>query len=547
MAGGEMLGALRGQARLPDEVQKQELQDMRTQPFEETAGYMFNGSIAQSRYQQYFPIQAVGSTNTITFDLAPTGSPADLYDFYNSWFAMDWTWSYDHTGQLSNNYASTFSLFHSLCLFQTVRLFVNGVEINDESNNYQHIADFHKLIFTEPWTPLPVQLYNTSFATNTTRQFLSTGICTPPFLMMNSTYDDAASTTRVLYAWLQETAGAAFLDATGGTPQSSGQIQTTYRPYQSFFRCKDFIPCSARIRMEFTKFSADWSFATCQLNGAFGAGGADGAISNRFLPVLDQMTLYGRVVTLTNQTLQQAATQAMSLPYVYPMMRANTTVFPVPAGTSTLNIQVTGQRRPQVCVLHLVPATVVSAAVRTLNAVGTSTAGSKGVLSQFITLQITMLTALAPKNLWHESNQISTCGVVRTVSPCNLIARETQLQTTESTAVALVARPNWRHVSILLCASNFRTEMTPVCSHSSRASTSRCPSGQACGFSTWRPLEKPFGTAALSKRWPSLAQSTSWHSLKQWSEAHLVCQLTAVSLSPHSPMRSGPTTPWEAA
>lgn len=70
---------------------------------------------------------------------------------------------------------------------------------------------------------------------------------------------------------------------------------------------------------------------------------------------LEQMTFVAPIVTLTLQTMEEAAKMGVERPLTYPMLRAQTTSFPIATGTNSLNIQMTGQRRPQVMFLHFVP------------------------------------------------------------------------------------------------------------------------------------------------------------------------------------------------
>ena len=349
MRGGEVL-----QSSMPAQVAKQQMIDMRALPFDETCGYVFNGSIAISRYQQFFPLQPVSTGNTIIFELAPTGSPADWYDFYNSFFAMDWTWTLS-AGPASTQ-GATFGMFHSLLYFSVVRIFINGTEVDDESNNYQHICDWSKVIFQEPFTPMPTQIYNGYPSGALPRQALSTGIFSPPYSAGQCWGDDGAGVTRMMWCWMQEVNAGA---AVAGTPATSGELQTKYKPYQSVFRNRDFVPCSQRIRFEFTKFdSTSWSFATLTPN----IGG--GTLSD-FVPTLTQMTLFARICTLTNQTLAESSKLAVSNPLVYGMLRASTTRFPLKHGDTQINIQVTGNRRPQVIVLQMVIANLQGPSTRT--------------------------------------------------------------------------------------------------------------------------------------------------------------------------------------
>ena len=158
MRGGEML-----RAAIPAAVADQQMVDMRALPYDENCGYVFNGSIAARRIQYFYPVQAVADTNVITYDLAPTGAPADYYDLYNSHFRMDWTWvytaDYPTEGQ-PFHIGTSLGLYHTLLLFPTQRIFINGVECNDETNNLQHFADFHKILVTQPFTPLPQSFGN---------------------------------------------------------------------------------------------------------------------------------------------------------------------------------------------------------------------------------------------------------------------------------------------------------------------------------------------------------------------------------------------------
>jgi hypothetical protein len=53
--------------------------------------------------------------------------------------------------------------------------------------------------------------------------------------------------------------------------------------------------------------------------------------------------------------MEAAAKMGVEKPLTYPVLRAQTTSFPIPASTTSINIQMTGQRRPQVLFLHFVP------------------------------------------------------------------------------------------------------------------------------------------------------------------------------------------------
>jgi len=326
---------------------------MRALPFDSTGGYSFNSSIAQSRIQQLYPLVAVGSSNTIQFEVAPTGSAADFYDFKNSKFNLKWGWvssvyaaggggAYPPVSQ----WGSSFALFHSLLLFATVRIYLNGVEVDDESNNYQHMADFHKIILMEPYQPF----FGGNFF-DPPRNLFQTGIISPFYYHGHFPGDLSSSPQAQLANWL-DTCDPQQTLAVGnniGAPAPGGTVYTTYQPYQSIFLCPQFIPSSVRVRFEFTKFSSTWDFARTAI--CLSATSCTSPINL----TLDEMVLYLRVVTLTNQTLQAASKMAIQMPMTLPVMRAQTTVFPISVGTSSINIQVTGMRRPQVVILHVVP------------------------------------------------------------------------------------------------------------------------------------------------------------------------------------------------
>lgn len=320
-------------------VNKQQLVDMRALAFDETAGYMFNSSIGQSRVQQVFPTAAVASTNVITYDLAPTGSPADYYDFFSSYFSLDWTFVLPEVGTPAAVVpGGSFNLFHSLLLFSTVRLYLNGFELDDEAGNNQHIADFHKICIYEPQQGIGFIPAGAPGAGSfrIPQKVLETGIQSWPFIYAGQGYGDPGSgINRQIVAWQDQIQGAA--------DSAAGAITTTYKPYQSLFLIKEFIPCSVRVRIELTKFSPTWLMATFST-----------ALMSPFVPTLVQMTLYARIVTLTNQTYTMVSKLAMTMPFTYPVMRAQTTMFPIASGSQTVNIQVTGQRRPQVVILQAV-------------------------------------------------------------------------------------------------------------------------------------------------------------------------------------------------
>ncbi len=350
MRGGELLGGGGGGAGMAD----QGLTDMRTLPYDPLAGYKYNASIAALRIQQYQPVQPVGSTNIITFDLAPTGSAADYFDLYNSFFAMDWKWTIDAAAvpPTGNHYGSTFGLFFSLLLFSSVRITLNGVEVNDEATELQHFADFHKLVLLQPRSDAkngqPDGLVPTCTSSGVPHDLTARGIESLPFCSGFSLYDQSTGANHVLQEWMYICAGA----GTNVDSSDGSTLQTMYAPYQSLFQCPDFIPCSIRLGISLTLFSQTWTYACCRNTTHTPTAG----ISDIFRPILTGMTFYARIITLTNGGLEAVSQMNMSgVPMTLPILRATTTRFPIAAGQTYIRQQLTGVRRPQVVILHCVP------------------------------------------------------------------------------------------------------------------------------------------------------------------------------------------------
>lgn len=361
LRGGETLEqserTLQGDGPAPS-VTKQQLIDMRALAFDETGGYTFNSSIGQSRLRPTLPTADVNSSNLISFDLAPTGASADYYDFFNSFFSIDWTYVLTLEANLApppndiTTDGASWGLFHTLLLFQTVKIYLNGFELDDEAVGFQPFADFVKVCLLEPAQPVSVPPETTP--TNVQcfsmpQKVLETGIQSLPFAWENFNYGDF------------ETGLIRHLVAFQNVLNDGDNIwNTTYRPYQSIFLIREFIPCSVRVRVEFTKYlrqtistgtvptfyNNEWAMATFRPYRAV-------VPPSQFIPTMVQMTLYVRVVTLTNQTYTTVSKMAMSMPFTYPVLRAVTTVFDLQSGPAeAINLQVTGQRRPQVVVLH---------------------------------------------------------------------------------------------------------------------------------------------------------------------------------------------------